>query len=247
MQADGLSFSNRFAVVYSRFIALDFENVLAVAAGQGCVEWVLFPYIAAAERNEKDMKEWILASASPRRKELLKEIVSCFEIIPAKGEEKVDEQLVPSELVKALATQKAREVASLPIAKGKIVLGADTVVALGNTVLGKPKDEQDAKEMLRALSGKTHCVYTGVCISVWDGENRIELAQTDCTNVTFFVLSEQFIDEYVASGSPMDKAGAYGIQDGGLVEKIDGSYSNVVGLPIELCRKLVSDMGSLLS
>ena len=196
--------------------------------------------------REKNMKKWILASASPRRKELLKEIVSEFEIIPATGEEKADEGLSPCELVKALAAQKAKEVAMLPIAKEKIVLGADTVVALGNEVLGKPKDTQDAKRMLRALSGKTHCVYTGVCVCVWANGKLVEKAQTDCTQVTFFPLSKQFIDEYVASGSPMDKAGAYGIQDGGLVEKIAGSYSNVVGLPVELCKRLISDMGGVL-
>ena len=192
------------------------------------------------------MKKWILASASPRRKELLKEVVSEFEIIPAKGEEKADEGLSPFELVKELARQKAREIAALDVADGRIVLGADTVVAFGDRVLGKPKDEADAKQMLRLLSGKTHCVYTGVCISAPNQNGRVEIAQTDCTQVTFYELSDSFIDGYVASGSPMDKAGAYGIQDGGLVEKIQGSYSNVVGLPVELCKKLVQDMGGLL-
>ena len=186
--------------------------------------------------------KWILASASPRRKELLKEIVEEFEIIPAKGEEKVDEALSPCELVKALAAQKAREVAAIPTAKDKIVLGADTVVALGEKVLGKPVDEADAFAMLSALSGKTHCVYTGVCVSVPKDGGRVEIIQAECTHVTFEELSETFIKSYIASGSPMDKAGAYGIQDGGLVKSLSGSYSNVVGLPVELCKKIVSEI-----
>ena len=159
---------------------------------------------------------------------------------PPKGEEKVEETLSPRELVKALATQKAREVAQTPLAKDKIVLGADTVVAFGDKVLGKPADEADAYAMLSLLSGKTHCVYTGVCISLPKDGGRVEMIQAECTKVTFEKLSETFIKEYIASGSPMDKAGAYGIQDGGLVKEIEGSYSNVVGLPVELCKKMVS-------
>ena len=107
--------------------------------------------------------EFVLASASPRRKELLKEIVEEFEIIPAKGEENLVVSS-PKTLVKALARQKAEEVAALPETKGKIVLGADTVVALGQKVLGKPKDEREAVEMLESLSGRAHFVYTGANI-----------------------------------------------------------------------------------
>jgi len=181
--------------------------------------------------------EFILASASPRRKELLKEIVSDFEIIPAKGEENAVEQ-DPKKLVTALSKQKAEEVASLPSAKGKIVLGADTVVAFQGKALGKPKDEQDAIKMLESLSGKSHFVYTGVCF-VYEakGKRRI-LCKAAKTRVRFNELSKEWIEAYVASGSPMDKAGAYGIQDGGLVKNIRGSFSNVVGLPVELCKKL---------
>lgn len=181
--------------------------------------------------------EFVLASASPRRKELLKEIVEEFEIIPAKGEENLVVSS-PKTLVKALARQKAEEVAALPETKGKIVLGADTVVALGQKVLGKPKDEKEAVEMLESLSGRAHFVYTGVCfVYEKDGERRV-VNKTSKTRVYFNVLSEEWIKNYVAGGSPMDKAGAYGIQDGGLVKKIRGSFSNVVGLPVELCKKL---------
>lgn len=180
--------------------------------------------------------QWILASASPRRKELLKEIVAEFEIIPAKGEEEANGAQTVAELVKALATQKAKEVASLPVASGKAVLGADTVVALEGKVLGKPKDEAEAREMLRALSGKTHEVYTGVCIVMPNGETVVD---ADCTKVIFEELSDEAISAYIATGSPMDKAGAYGIQDGGLVKAIEGSFSNVVGLPVELCKRMI--------
>ena len=179
--------------------------------------------------------EWILASASPRRKELLKEIIDRFEIIPAKGEEEANGCVTVAELVKTLATQKAKEVASLPQAQGKAVLGADTVVALDGRVLGKPQDEADARRMLRALSGKTHEVYTGVCIVLPSGKVYCD---ADCTKVIFEELSDEAISAYIATGSPMDKAGAYGIQDGGLVKAIEGSFSNVVGLPVELCKAM---------
>ncbi|MBR2024088.1 MAG: septum formation protein Maf [Clostridia bacterium] len=181
--------------------------------------------------------EWILASASPRRRQLLKEIVPTFTVLPAKGDERV-EDVPPHELVQSLAVQKAEEVATLPQANGKIVLGADTIVVLDGEVLGKPKDEQDAVRMLTALSGRKHQVYTGVCILYPEnGENKktVGFAKTD---VYFNTLTKEQIIRYVQTGSPMDKAGAYGIQDGDLVERIDGSFSNVVGLPVELCRKM---------
>lgn len=178
----------------------------------------------------------ILASASPRRKEILGELIDNFEIIPAKGEENADGATTPEAVVKTLARQKAREVFGLPQAKGKAVLGADTVVALDGEILGKPKDEADALRMLTALSGRTHEVYTGVCLITADGKERTE---ADCTKVRFFTLTEAQIRAYIQTGSPMDKAGAYGIQDGGLVENIEGSFTNVVGLPKELCEEML--------
>ena len=177
-----------------------------------------------------------MASASPRRKELLGEVLEKgFEIIPARGEENAPVGVTPSALVCALAKQKAEEVFALPKAKGKAVLGADTVVALDGEILGKPKDEADAERMLSALSARAHEVYTGVCVLFPDGEQRVE---ADCTKVFFHALTKAQISAYIATGSPMDKAGAYGIQDGGLVERIEGSFSNVVGLPVELCKRL---------
>lgn len=181
--------------------------------------------------------KWILASASPRRKTLFAELVKEFEIIPAKGEERVEGATSVEALVKELATQKAREVAALPNAAGKAVLGADTVVALDGKVLGKPKDEAEAAQMLSALSGRVHEVFTGVCMIA---PNRTERVAAACTRVRFETLSNAQIAAYVATGSPMDKAGAYGIQDGGLVRSLDGSFSNVVGLPVELCREMIS-------
>lgn len=180
--------------------------------------------------------EWILASASPRRRELLKEYIPDFCIIPAKGEEKAEAGLPPEALVCALAGQKAAEVAALPEAQGKAVIGSDTVVAYAGEVLGKPKDEADAKRMLAMLSGRVHQVYTGVCVILPSGERLVE---ADCTDVEFESLDEAAIAAYVATGSPMDKAGAYGIQDGGLVKGIVGSYSNVVGFPCELFLEML--------
>ncbi len=175
-----------------------------------------------------------MASASPRRKQLFRELVKDFEIFPAIGEERVDGSLLPDEQCMQLAREKAREIAAKN--KGKYVLGADTVVAIDGMVLGKPKDEADAKRMLKLLSGRTHEVFTGVCIITPNGQ---EFSAVEGTQVRFCALDDAFIDEYVAGGSPMDKAGAYGIQDGGLVEEICGSYNNVVGLPTELLKKMI--------
>lgn len=187
---------------------------------------------------------WILASASPRRKELLAEILPEFEIIPSLADENVTEVVPPKDLVEMLATRKAFEVASRPENEGKFVVGSDTVVAYGNEVLGKPKDEADAFRMLKMLSGKKHAVYTGVCMIVCkDGKVGYETKSAK-TDVYFNELSDEWIWAYIRGGSPMDKAGAYGIQDGGLVAKIKGSYSNVVGLPVELCKKMVKKINS---
>ena len=186
--------------------------------------------------------EWILASQSPRRKELLGELIEQFDIIPAKGEEKLLEGATVCEQVQALAKAKAEEIAMQPLAENKWVLGADTVVVLGNEILGKPKDEQDAERMLTALSGNTHEVWTGVCMMKKSGEEITAYIASDCTKVVFETLDKAQIASYIASGSPMDKAGAYGIQDGGLVKEIKGSFSNVVGLPVELCKRMIEQI-----
>ncbi len=171
----------------------------------------------------------ILASQSPRRYELLKLISEDFSVIPASGEEVVPEGLPPAEVVRHLARQKAREIAASH--KGEVIVAADTVVAIDGKILGKPRDEAHAAEMLRLLSGRTHTVYTGVCVIFESGEEK---SFTEGTDVEFYPLTEREIADYVATGEPMDKAGAYGIQERGalLVKRIDGDYYNVMGLPV---------------
>lgn len=182
----------------------------------------------------------ILASASPRRKELLKKLVPEFDIQPASGEECADLTLPPEEIVRTLAEHKAEEVFALhPEA---LVLGADTIVWFGGKLLGKPKDAQDAKDTLRALSGRRHSVFTGWCI-LGQGVRRSGACRSD---VLFHELSESFIDEYVAGGSPLDKAGSYGIQDDErLVARYEGSYDNIIGLPTEELRTQLRGIGVL--
>ncbi len=186
--------------------------------------------------------EWILASASPRRRQLLGELIEHFEVIPSLADENV-EGASPRALVELLAERKASEVALRSVHEGKMVIGSDTVVALSGEVLGKPKDEADAFRMLAALSGRAHAVYTGVCFARAEQGKLSLYTRSDKTEVFFKELSPSFIRAYIASGSPMDKAGAYGIQDGGLVEKIVGSYTNVVGFPVELVKEMIEKMG----
>ena len=174
----------------------------------------------------------ILASASPRRRELMQMLgVRDLVILPAVGEEKADRGLPPAELVKALASHKACEVAE-KCQPGDIVVAADTIVWHDGRVYGKPRTEADAERMLRALSGDTHEVYTGVCVL----QGGRESLAAERSLVRFRKLSDAEIAAYIATGEPMDKAGAYGIQGRGslFVEGIEGDFFNVVGLP--LCR-----------
>ncbi len=177
----------------------------------------------------------ILASNSPRRRELLAQFHLPFEVVPSRFEE-IAEGLPARETALAFAEGKAREVfLRYPSA---YVLGADTVVSLDGEILGKPADGEDAKRMLRLLSGRTHSVFTGVCL-VGRGVCLKDVAET---KVSFFPLSEAFIEQYVASGSPLDKAGAYGIQDGGLAADFQGSYTNVIGLPTETVKSFLEEV-----
>ncbi len=178
---------------------------------------------------------FILASASPRRKDLLAGAGQKFEIITADIDEKVS-GLSPEDTVKTLAYQKAKAVFDL---HKKPTLGADTVVVFDNTVVGKPSTKEHAVEMLKMLSGKKHCVLTGVAL-ITDQGTVVNCVKTDvCMNV----LTPSFIEEYVLSGRALDKAGAYGVQDGGFVQKIMGSYTNVVGLPMELTEQILKEKG----
>lgn len=177
----------------------------------------------------------ILASKSPRRRELMEFIKHEFEIIPSLKEEVVPEGLDIEDIPAFLAAQKALDISR--DRRDSLVIGCDTVVTLGGVIMGKPSDETDAKAMLMRLSGRTHTVISGVCLC-YMGRT---MTFTEKTSVTFYDLTEDEIDSYIASGSPLDKAGAYGIQDGAalFVKKIDGDYYNVVGLPVaKLAREI---------
>ena len=178
----------------------------------------------------------LLASASPRRAELLTTAGIPFECVPSYADELPSGTCSPDMLVVENARRKAEDVSSrFP---GRIVLGADTMVVLDGQALGKPLDRADAKRILRALSGRTHQVMTGVCVT--DG-NKTETALS-VTSVTFRSLDDALIETYVASGECDDKAGAYGIQGKGciLVEHLEGDYFGVVGLPVCLTDQILS-------
>lgn len=163
-----------------------------------------------------------------------------LEVIPALGEETPDPALPPAELVMALSRQKAAEVCARCGDDAAVVIGADTVVALDGEILGKPKDTEDARRMLTALSGRTHEVYTGVTVRRGDAAR----SAFERTLVTFRPLEAGEIDRYIATGEPMDKAGAYGAQ--GLaslfVERLEGDFFNVMGLPLCLLGKLLKGL-----
>ena len=183
------------------------------------------------------MSKIILASASPRRKELMELAGYDFEVICADIVEVVPEEAMPQEVVMSLALQKAQAVAAEH--KDAVVIGSDTVVALDGKILGKPHSEQEACEMLRSLSGRTHKVFTGVAI-VCGGKVKNFFDETD---VEFYSLGDDEIKKYVATGEPTDKAGAYGIQGKGsvLVKRINGDFFSVMGLPIAKLYREMSD------
>ncbi len=190
---------------------------------------------------------FILASRSPRRKKLLEQVGFSFSVEISPAEEVIPENTPPSDIVQRLALEKAEPVAAMH--PDALTLGADTVVVLDGHVLGKPADQRDACAMLRRLSGNTHTVYTGIALIHPQGKRSVTAFES--THVTFGEMTEQEIDAYVATGSPMDKAGAYGIQDdrGALyIARIEGDYYNVVGLPLHrLYRTLQVEFGYLVS
>ncbi|MBR3588667.1 MAG: septum formation inhibitor Maf [Clostridia bacterium] len=175
------------------------------------------------------MKEKIiLASSSPRRRELISLITDNFEIHTRDVDETIEEGTSPEDAVMLLSLKKAKAVSDL--FRGRTVIGADTIVVYDDVILGKPENRENAKEMLSALSGRTHQVLTGVTIT--DGEKTDTFFVS--SEVTFFDLTEDEISAYVQSGEPDDKAGAYAIQGKGslFVEKINGDYFNIVGFPV---------------
>lgn len=185
------------------------------------------------------MKRFIVASASPRRKELLEGVGFSFEIIPSDADESCDGELSPEELVKELARRKSDSVFQQN--KDAVVLGCDTIVEYNGIVLGKPENRKQATEMIKMLSGKVHNVHTGVCII--DNDKTVSFVNT--VKVEFYGLSDELIKSYVGTGESDDKAGSYGIQGLGrvLVKGISGDYFSVVGLPVAETVRALYDFG----
>ena len=180
----------------------------------------------------------VLASSSPRRRELLRHAGFDFEVHASHLVEEIKQGELPEEFARRAAREKAMHVATVS-ARGSLVLGADTVVVIDGETLGKPSDLEDARRMLRLLAGRTHQVHTGVCLV--RAPDEIVALKHETTLVTFRELDEEEIRRYVESGEPLDKAGAYAIQ--GLASKfvtcISGCYSNVVGLPVALVYEIL--------
>lgn len=177
--------------------------------------------------------KYILASASPRRRELLTQAGIEYTVIPSEVEERIT-KAIPSDVVIELARLKAEDVFNKHGNEDCTVIGADTVVVYRNEILGKPSDEDEACDMLSMLSDRTHQVYTGVAlVSVKQGKKEVRTFY-ECTDVTFYPISREEIAAYAATGDPLDKAGSYGIQGPFAVHirGIEGDYNNVVGLPI---------------
>lgn len=202
------------------------------------------------------MSRIVLASGSPRRKELLEQVGLEFEICPAKGEELITSN-IPHEVVVELSSQKAREVAALISSyndrHGEIstpqdimVIGADTVVAYNDKILGKPANEKEAALMLKQLSGNTHSVYTGVSVVFIDKSGRAGIHSFfEKTDVVFHSITDAEINRYVSTGDSLDKAGAYGIQGRFAIhiKEIIGDYNNVVGLPVARLYQELKSIG----
>lgn len=206
-------------------------------------------------------KRIILGSASPRRRELLEQIGISFEVRVSDKEE-VYHSLIPEEIVKELALSKAENVADdlrekqeqvkqisfdkkNNVLSDTIVIGADTIVVSDGSILGKPKDEADAVRMIRSLQGRSHKVYTGVAILDYDEEGKTKsVVHAVETEVFVSPMSDEEIREYAATGEPLDKAGAYGIQGrfAAYIERIDGDYYNVVGLPVSYVYRQLKEI-----
>ncbi len=183
----------------------------------------------------------ILASQSPRRRELLEMLQIPYEAIVSEVEETVPEDIAPGALVEALALQKAQAVfAQYPEA---CVIGADTIVYIDGEIVGKPKDDADAAKILGKLQGRSHEVYTGVAVLTPSGTQ----VECDVTRVTFAPMTEREISWYVATGEPWDKAGAYGIQGPGgiFVNRVEGNYFTVIGMPLPLLYRMLAKAGAL--
>lgn len=176
------------------------------------------------------MKKIILASKSPRRKAILEQIGLTFDTVVSDFEEKIDTKLNPHKLAKKLSLGKAKSVAQKY--NNAVIISADTFVIFNNEIIGKPKNKKDAKRILKLLSGKTHSIITG--FTILDTDTKKSISKSVESKVVLKKLSNQEIDDYIKTGEPMDKAGAYDIQEKGaiFIKKIEGDYFNIVGLPI---------------
>lgn len=195
------------------------------------------------------MVKFVLASGSPRRKELLEQIGMQFEISSAHGEEIITKEQ-PWEIVEELSMQKATEIADRyeaehAVQENTVVIGADTIVAYGAEIMGKPKSRQHAIEMLSELQGHVHQVYTGVTLIIMTGKDRKLICFHEKTEVEMYPMTQAQIEAYVSTGEPMDKAGAYAIQGkcAAYIKGICGEYNNVVGLPIARLSQELSKAG----
>ena len=195
------------------------------------------------------MVKFVLASGSPRRKELLEQLGMQFEISSAHGEEIITKEQ-PWEIVEELSMQKATEVADRyeaehGVHENTVVIGADTIVAYGAEIMGKPKSRQHAIEMLSELQGHVHQVYTGVTLIIMTGKDRKLICFHEKTEVEMYPMTQAQIEAYVSTGEPMDKAGAYAIQGkcAAYIKGICGEYNNVVGLPIARLSQELSKAG----
>ena len=209
------------------------------AVWPGVVRDLYFGYVAGS--MTENTAKLILASQSPRRLELLKQITEQFEVVPSSVEEKLDYGLRPEENARQLARAKAENVAkNYPDCW---VIGADTIVALHQEILGKPEDVPDAQRILRRLSGKEHRVMTGICVV----SPRKTLDKAVTSSVRFKSLTDEEISNYIQTGEPMDKAGAYAIQGKGsfMIQEFSGSKSNIIGLPLDELKVLLKKTGFL--
>ena len=196
-------------------------------------------------------KNVILASQSPRRHSLIKKIVSNFDVVAPEFDEKLDSDNYTDDVIKTLSLQKAlsalnthkRSGAGICLSKGCLIISADTMVVFNNKIYGKPKDELDAQRMLSDLSGNTHFVVTA--ITVLDSDSQEYVSDVVKTYVTFQNLSEDLIKDYVKNKKPLDKAGAYGIQEMGseFIKNVDGDLENVIGFPTKKVKALLEQMG----
>lgn len=196
-------------------------------------------------------KNVILASQSPRRHSLIKKIVSNFDVVAPEFDEKLNSDNYTDDVIKTLSLQKALSAlnthkqsgAGICLSKGCLIISADTMVVFNNKIYGKPKDELDAQRMLSDLSGNTHFVVTA--ITVLDSDSQEYVSDVVKTYVTFQNLSEDLIKDYVKNKKPLDKAGAYGIQEMGseFIKNVDGDLENVIGFPTKKIKALLEQMG----